>query len=296
MKTESSPYFSVIVPCYNVEKSVLPTLECLRTQTFTDFEVILVNDGSTDGTQDILEEFKLIQKKYILLQSNKGLGAARNSGIKICKGEYLALLDADDIWTDNKLKEVHNFITHNGGDVICHNEYVVNERLEVFKKNYYGPYTSYSDLFFKNNCLSPSAVTLKRCVIEKVNYFTEDLNLHGVEDYDLWLKIARSSIEIQYMPDFLGSYVIHGQNMSMDSKFFDKMEYLHIVHSDNIDLKNTCTIIRYKIKLSKLYYLKIRAVLLKKMFKENIQIAKDLLLLIFSLEKYISKKRIELGS
>ena len=86
MKNESKPYFSVVVPCYNVGYSVLQTLNSIKAQTFNNYEVILVNDGSTDNTQKILDSFQIAQKKTIVTQSNNGLGAARNSGIKICEG------------------------------------------------------------------------------------------------------------------------------------------------------------------------------------------------------------------
>ena len=290
MKNESNPFFSVIIPCYNVAESVYPTFKCLTRQSFKDFEVIFVNDGSIDSTQDLLESFSLSQKIVIIKQHNKGLGATRNAGIKASSGKFIALLDADDIWEDNKLKMVHDYLQEHNCEVVCHNEYVVNESHKILKKNYYGPYTKYDDLFFKNNCLSPSAVTIKRNVIESVGYFTENLQIHGVEDYDMWLRMALVNVDIKYIPEFLGSYVIHGANMSQEYKFFDKIEYLHFIHSDNIDLDQKDNVRKYKIKLFKLYMLKLKTALQLFMFDKIIFILKDILFLTFSLNKFITLK------
>jgi glycosyltransferase involved in cell wall biosynthesis len=296
LKTGSKPFFSVVVPCYNVGESVIPTLECLKNQSFTDFEVILVNDGSSDNTFKIITDFKMSQVMNIISQPNKGLGAARNTGIKKSKGEYIALFDADDIWDVSKLEKVYDFITANNVDVICHNEYVKNQDNEIITINSYGPYTTYQDLLFKNNCLSPSAVTFRREVIKKVGYFTEDLNLHGVEDYDMWLRMAKYGIKLNYMPDILGSYIIHGNNMSTNYIFFDKIEYLHIVHADEINLNNIATRFKYRYKLTKLYSAKTIQAFKNGMVLEVFRNIRDLLLLIFALDKYIQKKKNELGS
>jgi glycosyltransferase involved in cell wall biosynthesis len=290
LKNKSSPYFSVIIPCYNVAESIYPTFECLTRQSFKDFEVIFVNDGSIDSTQDLLESFSLSQKIVIIKQYNKGLGAARNVGIKASSGKFISLLDADDIWEDNKLKMVYDYLQQYDCEVVCHNEYVVNESHKILKNNYYGPYTKYDDLFFKNNCLSPSAVTIKRNVIDSVGYFTENLQMHGVEDYDMWLRMALVNVDIKYIPEFLGSYVIHGNNMSTEYKFFDKIETLHFIHAVNIDLNNNKNALRYKIKLLKLYLSKLKAAVSFFKFIEIYIIFKDMFLLIFLFDQFIATK------
>ena len=290
MKNKSSPYFSVIIPCYNVAESLHPTFKSLTSQNFLDFEVIFVNDGSIDSTQDLLESFSLSQKIVIIKQQNKGLGAARNVGIRASSGKFIALLDADDIWEENKLKMVYDYIQQSNCEVVCHNEYVVNESHKILKNNYYGPYTKYEDLFFKNNCLSPSAVTIKRDVINSVGYFTEDLKLHGVEDYDMWLRMALVNVDIKYMSEFLGSYVIHGNNMSTEYKFFDKIETLHFIHAVNIDLNDNKNALRYKYKLLRINLLKLKKVISLSNFSEIYFIFKDVLFLVFFLNKYLASK------
>ena len=275
--------------------SVLQTLNSIKAQTFNNYEVILVNDGSTDNTQKILDSFQIAQKKTIVTQSNNGLGAARNSGIKICEGEYIALLDADDIWKSQKLEKVYAFLMRNDCDVVCHNEYVTTNNNEILKNNHYGPYTRFNDLFFKNNCLSPSAVTIKKSTVQRIGYFTEDLHLHGVEDYDLWLRLALAKSNIKYMSDFLGSYVIHGNNMSTEYNFFDKIEYLHILYFEQINKNNIKNVVKYKFKLLKIYYSKTIIAVLSKKYKDIFMITKDIVMLFFFIDYFILKKQKELG-
>ena len=290
MPIKYKSFFSVIIPCYNVYETVAPTLKCLEKQTFKDFEVIFVNDGSIDGTQELLEKFQLKQKINIIKQTNKGLGSARNVGISASKGKYIALLDADDKWEKQKLKMVHDYISIHNCDLVCHNEYVINEKNELLKKNNYGPYTSFDDLFFKNNCLSPSAVTIKRKVFDSVGYFTENLQMHGVEDYDMWLRMALAKINIKYMPEFLGSYIIHGNNMSTQYNFYEKMEAIHLIHIKNINLNDNRNAVRYKIKLLKLYLSKFKAAVKNLKLSEIYLIQKDMFYLIFLFDQFINIK------
>jgi glycosyltransferase involved in cell wall biosynthesis len=229
MHLNKSPFFSIIIPCYNIVGIIGPTLETLVNQTFTDFEIIFVNDGSIDNTLNTLTDFqlKIKNKVTIINQENKGLGAARNSGIKVSNGKYIALLDADDTWTNNKLDMLFQFINlNNKFDLYCHNELTVTQNGNFIKNNIYGPFTLFEDLFYKGNCLSPSAVVLNNNVFKIVGYFSEDRDFHGVEDYDFWLRVSLNNLNIAYVPDYLGYYVIHNNNMSTSLNFFDSEEKL----------------------------------------------------------------------
>ena len=90
---------SVVIPLYNKEQSIRATLESVRAQTYTDWECIVVDDGSTDNSREVVEQFKILDFRFkILSQANAGVSAARNAGIMAAKGEYVAFLDGDDIW------------------------------------------------------------------------------------------------------------------------------------------------------------------------------------------------------
>ena len=219
------PFFSVVVPCYNVEDSIRPTLSALENQTFDNWELILVNDGSTDGTLKILKSFKIGVKKIIINQNNKGLGGARNAGINRANGKFIALLDADDTWNNNKLEFIYNFLLSNpNSDLVCHNEKVLKHDGKWIKNNVYGPWSSFLDLYFKGNCLSPSSCVIKKFIFEKGNYFSENRTFHGVEDYDFWLRLALKNHKFSYVSDYLGNYIMHDNNMSGDVSLFSVVE------------------------------------------------------------------------
>ena len=111
------PKVSIVVPCYNIQKYVGRCIESLLAQTFTDFELILVNDGSTDDTLSILKEYEKKDSRIIVLEKeNGGLSDARNAGMKIAKGEYIQFVDGDDFAEDILLEKCvqkqHNIILY----------------------------------------------------------------------------------------------------------------------------------------------------------------------------------------
>jgi len=215
------PAFSIIIPCYNVAASVLPTLNSVAAQTHRDFEAIAVNDGSTDDTGDVLASFENNFPCRIVTQENRGLGGARNAGIKVARGTYLAFLDADDLWAPEKLARVHASLRESRADLVCHDEWFVQDG-RVIENHAYGPHDTYLDLLFKGNCLSPSAVVVRRDVVEGVGGFSEDRRGHGVEDYDLWMRLAKAGARFHFLHETLGSYVLHGSNMSEMGDFQER--------------------------------------------------------------------------
>ena len=272
-----NPFFSIIIPCYNVENSILLTLNSIKKIDFKDLEIIFINDGSNDNTLNIIENFNLPFKKIIISQKNKGLGYARNIGIKRSSGKYISLLDADDSWFPNKLSRIYNIIINNKNiDLICHNEFVINSKGDILNKNFYGPHYTFEDLYFKGNCLSPSAVTLKKTIFKEVGYFSQDLNLHGVEDYDMWLRCAQKEIKFYFLNEFLGNYIIHGANMSVEFKFYNKIEKLLYKYSSAFP--NTLYYnVRIKIKFTKFYIGKLFTAIKQKKFNYLFDFIKDLI-------------------
>jgi glycosyltransferase involved in cell wall biosynthesis len=109
MKINEKPFFSVVIPLYNKERYIRNTIESVLSQTFQDFEVVVVNDGSKDNSAKILEELS-DDRIRVIHQDNTGVSAARNRGIKESKAEYIALLDADDTWFVSFLERIHKLI------------------------------------------------------------------------------------------------------------------------------------------------------------------------------------------
>ena len=107
------PKFSVIIPVYNVEKYIKKCLDSVFNQSFKDYEVIVVNDGTEDRSMDIVEKYDV----NIINQKNSGLSSARNAGVKKSKGEYIIFLDSDDYWEEDLLKEIA-LSTKNNPDIV----------------------------------------------------------------------------------------------------------------------------------------------------------------------------------
>jgi glycosyltransferase involved in cell wall biosynthesis len=105
------PFYTIIIPLYNKEAHIKATLDSVLAQTFENFEVIIVNDGSTDRSMDIISTFK-DKRIQIINKKNEGVSTARNLGIKNAKGDFIAFLDADDIWYPTHLEDLKNLIAH----------------------------------------------------------------------------------------------------------------------------------------------------------------------------------------
>jgi glycosyltransferase involved in cell wall biosynthesis len=179
---------SVIITTYNRAPLLEEAIQSVLAQNFRDFELILVDDGSTDGTRSILEKYS--GSLTTLYQENRGVSAARNSGILHSCGAYISFLDSDDLWLPKKLAAQMAFFDAHPHALICQTEEIwlrrgvrVNPR-KVHKK--------YSGEIFEH-CLSlcrvsPSSVMIKRTLIDEVGLFDEEFP--ACEDYDLWLRIA----------------------------------------------------------------------------------------------------------
>lgn len=198
--------FSVVIPAYNAVRFIEDGLKSILKQAYLPFEIIVVDDGSVDNTADVVKNFFSIHKEvkwYLIHQENKKVAAARNAGINVSTGEWIAFLDADDVWHKSKLAKVAEIINNNPQiDLICHDEIITKEG-RVVKKNYYGPYNNYLDILFKSCCLSTSAVCVKRERIIEVGGFNEKEGYFGTEDFDLWVRLAKIC-KFYYLHEILG--------------------------------------------------------------------------------------------
>jgi len=180
---------SVVIPTYNRARKLLRAISSVLYQAFTDYEVIVVDDGSDDGTADCLKPF-MGRIKYMRHPKNIGVSAARNRGIKASRYPFIAFLDSDDYWLPQKLSAQVDFFKRNPEAVACQTEEIwIRKGLRVNPgKRHLKPS---GDIFIPSLklCLvSPSAVVLKRSLLDEVGLFDEDLP--ACEDYDLWLRIS----------------------------------------------------------------------------------------------------------
>ena len=215
MKIDSDQVqISVVIPAYNAEKVVVRALDCVARQTISPSEVIVVNDGSTDRTQQMAEEYRSQNHDLnikLVNQPNSGPGAGRNTGIGVATGNYIAFLDVDDLWYDKKLERVSETIQeHRETTLFCHDEFARSENGHRRRRRRYGPYVPnmYERLLFVGNCVSPSATIVRADAIESLGGFSEDRSLDSVEDYDLWLRLARAGHEFYFLHEVLGEYTL----------------------------------------------------------------------------------------
>lgn len=213
------PFFSVIIPTYNSELTISETLITVFSQTYKNYEVIVSDDGSSDGTKNevegIFNKFPQIKAKLIS-NSHAGAGAARNSGIKISKGNWVAFLDSDDRWFREKLEMVAEYIHINENiDLVSHNEILIkNDNRKLLRhiddfNNRIHPFLS----LFRVNALSTSAVTVKKELLMNVGLF--DTTLPIAQDYDLWLRLSLlPDFKIGYIEKPLGFYFVGDKNIS----------------------------------------------------------------------------------
>lgn len=187
------PKVSVIVPAYNVSKYIKETLISLEQQTFSDFEALIVDDGSTDNTDTIVRQICQRDSRFQLLQkSNGGLSSARNYGIRHARGEYIALLDGDDIYHKDKLAThiARLYSQSDVGVVYSASRTIRDDGKPMFitlsgKPVHPNPVVA---LLCKNFVGHGSNAVFRRCLIDEVGDFNE--NLRSWEDVDLWLRIA----------------------------------------------------------------------------------------------------------
>ena len=180
-------FFSIVVPCYNVQDTLKETIESILKQDFNNYEIVAVDDGSFDKTSQILNNYKIKNNIKVITQANKGLGAARNTGIKASDGIYICLLDADDLWVPNKLTSVYEIIKNKGYALISNDEIILGNKYLFYLRN--NPPRSLSNLLISGNTLSPSAMTIKKEIFDKVGLFKEGKQFLGVEDWDFWIEI-----------------------------------------------------------------------------------------------------------
>lgn len=213
---ENSEKVAVIIPCFNASKTIEQTLKSLDGQTFKNYDVFIVNDGSTDGTEDIVLSYRDRTRKpwKVITQTNMGQTVAKNAGIRNSNSEYVAFLDSDDLWAPEKLEYQVNLMMSNHEVGLCYtggiliNEQGDNIGLIQCSATYRGK--CYDNLLLKNNIVA-SSVMVRRKVLDEVGVFDE--RFRACENWDLWIRVSRVS-QIEYIDKALTYYRVHPGNMS----------------------------------------------------------------------------------
>lgn len=215
--TTQFPLVSIVVPVYNGSKYIKAAIESIFEQTYSNYEVIVVDDGSTDNTREILKAYE--EHIYYLYQANQGSASARNLGIKVAKGELIAFLDADDYWSIPKKLEKQVACFNDDPKLGCVNTgwRIVNEKNEHIKT--VQPWHKAPELnletWLKRKCVRTSAMIFRREWLEKVGGFDEELRQS--HDVDLILRLSLAGCKTTWLKEDTVCYRQHEANTTRNS-------------------------------------------------------------------------------
>ena len=216
------PKVSIIIPAYNVAPYIGETLDSVFAQMFADYEVIVINDGSPD-TEELDRVLDLFIKRInYIKQENRGASAARNTGLRAARGEFVAFLDADDLWLPSYLDEQIKFIHERNCDLVCADAEVFSDSSseeETYMESLVQDTPAAGDVTFigllsAEQNLITSGVVVRRELVLEVGLFDEALR--NAQDFDLWLRLARHSTRMAYQRRALLRYRSRNNSLSGD--------------------------------------------------------------------------------
>ena len=217
---------SIVVPVYNGEKYLKKTIESILEQTYSNFELLLINDGSRDSSAKLIDALVAADKRIKgFSKENGGVANARNYGVSLAKGELIAFCDQDDLWLPDKLeKQLPLFENPNVGLVYCG---AVVEAL-LYGKTSKGSLANKQrgyvfDQLVQLNMLTCCTAVVRKKHLLKAGGFDDDLALMGVDDWHLWLKMSLIC-EFDFVPEHLAVHVFHGDNYSSNDEKMHQAE------------------------------------------------------------------------
>ena len=226
------PLVSVIMPVYNAEKYIEEAIESVLKQTFMNFELIIVNDGSTDHSEQIILGYKDKRIRYIRHHKNQGLIVSLNEGVQYAIGEFIARLDADDIAHPQRFFRQVQFLLRHPDHSICGSSYsVINGKgQKKFIVKLPSSDKQIRTLLFFGNCICHSSVMFRKKVLQNEVYRPA---YQLCEDYDLWSRMVDQS-KVAVLPEPLIQYRLHGSNVSVKNRM-EMLSNVSRVHAHFLD-------------------------------------------------------------
>jgi glycosyltransferase involved in cell wall biosynthesis len=238
LAANAAPKVSVIIPAYNAASFIAETLDSVFAQTFADYEVIVINDGSPDTAELERALAPYLARLRYLKQENRGVSAARNAGLKAARGELVAFLDADDLWLPNYLNRQLGIIRDRGCDLVCANALFFGETkdsgltyMDVLEAD--SPWigdATFLELLTAERSLITSGIVARRKLLFDAGLFDE--TLRNAEDLDLWLRLAKNEARLTFHHEVLLRYRVRSDSLSggpielnlRELRIFDKVE------------------------------------------------------------------------
>lgn len=217
LRAISRPRVTVVVPTYNRECFIALAVESVVNQSVQDWELIIVDDGSTDQTTALLDSWLTDPRIHYLYQSNQGQSAARNRGLAAVNSDYIGFLDSDDIWLSDKLeKQLAIFDRCAGVDIVHGDEIVIDEVGRVLSKQNMARYSGFiTPQLLSDNCVSMTTALVRRGCFEEMGGFDESDRV--AEDYELWLRFS-TRYRFYYEPGYVTLYRSMADQLSTDTR------------------------------------------------------------------------------
>jgi len=212
-----SPLVSVVIPSYNHGHYLGRALQSVLDQTYVNWEAIVIDNHSTDSTDEVMATFSDSRISYLKIHNNGVIAASRNVGIMAAKGKWVAFLDSDDWWTIDKLQTCFDCISDDV-DFVYHDLEIISERPPFFRRKLIKSWQVKSpvliDLLTNGNAIATSSVIVRTKLLKQLNGMCEDSDMIAAEDYNTWLRIAKLTNAFRYIPKRLGLYQVHKESVS----------------------------------------------------------------------------------
>ncbi|ADY53341.1 glycosyl transferase family 2 [Pseudopedobacter saltans DSM 12145] len=213
---KENPLVSVIIPCFNHERFIRESILSVLNQEYRSIELIVIDDGSSDQSVDLIEKLKKERDFTFISQKNRGISNVLNKGISIAKGEYISFLASDDYWLPNKVSiQIAFFKDHPEFKMIFSNAYIVDDESNIigeFQNSFpIQKAVSFKEIALGKKTIPALTVMVDREVFLNIGGFDENLI---IEDWDMWLRISNSYL-IAGISDVLACYRKHGSNISL---------------------------------------------------------------------------------
>lgn len=208
---------SVITPVYNAEKVIEKTLNSIFNQTYKEIEVVLVDDCSKDNSREVIEGLKIKHPEivYFCQLTNQGAGAARNKALELAKGQYVAFLDADDLWHPTKIEKQINLLKDTGGAISYTAIQMIDENDEIVKRKRNVKEKIDYNFLLRNTMIATSTVLIDRTILGDFRMSTR----RGGQDYATWLMLLREGAIAYGINEALEDYRIGNKNSLSSNKF-----------------------------------------------------------------------------
>lgn len=215
---EYQPLVSIVIPTYNNGHLIGRAIESIIQQTFTNWEIIIIDNYSSDNTDKLIEDFAKNQNiKFFQIHNGGIIAKSRNLGIQNASGDFIAFLDSDDWWMPKKLEKSVELLL-SGSDLVYHDLFLFGKNgKKVFLKKAKTRVLRkpvIHDLLFNGNAINNSSVVVKKSVIKQVGWLSEEPALFAWEDFDYWIRISKVTENFKRIKECLGFYWIGGGNVT----------------------------------------------------------------------------------